>query len=230
MSKFGKKFDTWKVMTETGEATISVYHQRDYSSTTFTAVCTKHDITDRDANIDTLRRRVEKRVEECARERWLPKILVTVGGSRTDACDRDEFEVNRPRFTNHATTETQTEFQITWQTIEVTVDGKRYRHRSYGRFGGADRTHAIQAGLPECYDGSRAKFSYLKQDEARAMIDDTPENRAALVRVRIAAEGLRERLMDLFQPSAIEVTLGRILAGSSPMLLSGNGERKGREP
>ena len=81
----------------------------------------------------------------------------------------------------------------------------------------------IVKGWPKVYDEQpRAEDGgrFLEGRKVGALIDDTPENRAAVLQVRQMLEDAGRRVADLLRPASVQETLRRVAEGE-PLRLSG---------
>lgn len=202
MARDGKRIDKWKVYADGRVAEVTVYLVAStHSGQSFRAECDEHDLLETGTDIAELRKKVETVLTERLAVPWVPKIHVelTAPATHEDWPQRGGGWKLRARLELHA------------EAYEVsTVNGKE-QHRS----GGSVSRYELRVGREE---GSRSTYGGDPHGATTcALIDDTPENRAALLRIEQGMVHLAEGLSKFLEPAAIQATLARLLAGGTTL-------------
>jgi len=190
------------------------------SKTQFRACLAALDIDEQDHDIDVLRVRMQKLINERSNVVWSPYLHVEVLGDRSGTDDDGEvqkgdlFEVYKHR-------NPRMQIKISIEQIELTTIDDEKRHR-YSEHSGR---HDPRDGWP-----SVGRFGELDPEEPKdiahtltatsALIPDTPENRAALERIREGFAAIVERLDALLAPTLIEDTFALLATGRVALRLA----------
>lgn len=164
------------------------------------------------ASIDTLRELVKKAIAAIKPFTWTRKIVFEV------ETDHDPFKRRRAysragRPAMHLDASASITLKI--ETIEIAETNGRKIRRGVNDDGSPDSRH--QDGWPEV-GNIKTKWSRGSARTTISMIDDTPENRAALQAVLNMIDHAGTRLRNLATPDMITATLAQALAGSARLL------------
>jgi hypothetical protein len=201
----GKRIDTWKVTIDGTDLAIEVFMRHEPWGTSFTAYCAKPYLEIEGVkDLDKLRKDASAQLREKLSVSWEPILVVEVTGLPYSYGSESRETAWRLRagITLHARSEER-----------ATIDGKKMT-----RSGPAGRPW--ERWTTPKREPRRPNWSGHDTDEnTTAVIPDTPENRLALERVKLAIDAAHTRLLDLLDPNAIQESLLRVLAADSTPLL-----------
>lgn len=197
----GKKIDTWTLSAEGRTTSVIVYLFHAYGGQRFRAVCAEYDCSEEHSDINALKKLIAEKVTPLMNVVWTRKIHVTVHAPRVqaDARQKDRGATGEPGWEINAALKFEAE------VYELQIGSKHIRllgdaHISQYELRVGDDAHARQ------YHGGKPEGT------TQALIDDTPENRAALLRINDGMEELGRRLRALLAPTRIEATLHHVLS------------------
>lgn len=168
------------------------------------------DILEEHTDINELKKKAWKRIDEKLAATWEDFIYVTVSGKAKHDHGRhvtDEFE----RWWGSANIDVEV------YRIRLGVIGGKKVHQKLNQVTHHMGGTGVWDGWPSVGVGADAED--YNRVSTRALIRDTPENVAALAKVIDTIGSLRGMLEKLLAPDELEATLARILAGGSPLAL-----------
>lgn len=193
------------------------------------------EIQEEDINIDALQKRVMAIIKDKLTIEWKSMLHVTVSG------DRKKLQEPKTKDPNATVDTASVNLHIKWERVQISeYKGKKY----YRTFHSADRhynmtTHTHEGpyvvkwsgpidGWPETGSKAKERGRWQTEKEMSALIEDTPENRAALEVIAAKTEELHERMMQLLSPKSIVQALQAI--SYNPQLLLENKKGPGNAP
>lgn len=245
----GKKIDTWKWTIDGREIAVDVYMAKvksryaregvsvdlkegefesdpyDVGTTVFHALNEEADAHLVARDIGLLEKEAKKLIETRIRVEWRPMLLVEVTGDRAES--KDERRAAQ-LFASSQERRGGMSVHISIEALDIAeINGKKYHREQVPNDGYVRRPTQVRDGWPTTGDMTkRGKDGYYDYGTHRGgvprtvtMIDDTPENRAALVAVRQSFERATSTLDALLHPDRAQDTLTRALT-SAPALLS----------
>lgn len=206
----------------------------------FHALCEEADVHLVSLDLAKLEKAVRALVEQRIQVAWRPMLVVTVDGDRAPlfvsaARRRHREDAPGPR-TLLEGDEAVTDFKMEIKVEAVSISeilGKKYHRTTQPNDGYVRRPTRVIEGWPEVGDFTKPDDrhdSRWHHAKTIAMVDDTPENRAALLAIRMAFERATSALDRLLHPDNVAATLRQALEAQPSVLALPSGERKGRAP
>lgn len=248
----GKLFEKVTQKTEQGEFEIRIYMVREPNDNHFRAICKDLDVdlrtedpkADKDdviEDVDELEAVARKLVKQRADLTWEPYLMVKVEGSEMIRPLRPWEEEPRELLAgrNRDQNRSYMELKIGVKLVDLSEHNgvKRWR---YGDAIANDPTNKnknrnrIFDGWPdvgldvmseeEYRSRSRSWYDPTHNRSMRALIKDTPENRAALNAIRDSMEALLVRLETFLSPDHIEQALAAALENAGGLMLPASAE------
>lgn len=243
----GKRIDTWSWTIDGHEIKAEVYMTQVKESydpdnyprgaTVFHGLCEAVDAHLRNTDINLLKEALGKTIKDRIHVEWMPMLVVTLTGDRPPnetkwnhdadvgivpriAADvfapgyRRPADVStRPFFNQTAEAAAKMKMHVKAIDIATVLGEKKHRVRQKD----TSYRYSIDNGWPETGDFTATTASHGRERGTVAMIPDTLENRAALMKVRVAMEDLVTKLDNLLHPDRIERTL---MMANFPFLLA----------
>jgi hypothetical protein len=209
----------------------------------FHALCAEADVHLVSRDIARLETVAWERVKANIAVEWKPVLLVTVNGDRPFIRTRRmraDYDPTTQLFPSDDSPSTDVKLSVEVEAYQLaTINGVKHHRRTPApaRPGYRTETTRVHAGWPLVGDftvpGNDGLYDSVDGPSRRShspttvsMVDDTPENRAALLAVRHALERVAKMLDGLLHPENVRATLLRALSGTANVLALPS-ERKG---
>lgn len=224
----GKRIDRHEITSADGrKLLVDIYMVKGsgYASTKFRAICDEISLDMEGEVLDDLETRAKKEAAARSDVTWEPWLHVTVSGFRYSETEDGDDEPAKPVElfkpdgswgSSWGRTETSFDLKIHVAAVELTTIAGSRKWREKPKKD--DRSPQVRDGWPRV---GREPASYYRHEPKNmsALVRDTPENRAALCRVRDTMATLTRRLDDLLGPDNAQATLAAVLAGGGPLAL-----------
>ncbi len=212
-----KTIEKSKVQTDAGKFELRIYMGKDYGDkgTQFKAVCEHFDIEETADDLDDAKAAAIKLIKERAVVDWKPFLYVKVSGSSNlEPLEEDEA------FIEERGTEDSMDLTIQVKQVELSDANGKKQHRLKGYYNKIIREDWPEVGLPEP-DGPEVPI--WRRDRGhrsmKALVPDTPENRAAFSVLRDGLRTMLRQLEELLSPDHIEQALQTALNGKGVLML-----------
>ena len=203
-----KTIEKRKIQTDAGVFELRIYIGKDYGegATKFKAVCFEFNVNETEKDLDTAVEAAIKKIKEHAVVDWKPFLYVKVHGD-SDLRSRDEDDDKPEPFITDDQSGHPNSMNITIsvERIELSdANGKQQQRRQ--EYGGK----RIRDGWPDIgyEEKDTGYYGWRKNSrDMRALVTDTPENRAAFDALRNGMRQMLRKLEDILSPDNIEEAL-----------------------
>jgi hypothetical protein len=220
-----KKVATWKYESRAGTLDVPVY-MIDYSQkgryeqqqagkvAVFRVKLDDPEIRLENTDINALKTEVWAAIKDKLSIVWRDMLYVQTEGNAhgIDAKDPEGYRRKGERGAGKV--------EFDYKPVQITeFNGKKMSRHLESVYNGNSTWSTASEGWPEVGHPSRYHYGKDKVDrsEVRALIPDTPENRAALDQIADGFKALHKRLLGLLSPKSIERTLANV--GTAGLLL-----------
>lgn len=192
---------------------IPIKMLRDISGkTTFSCIDTDRNIKVLHESIDEVMIEVDNILKNRADIIWSKKLAITMNSVVIDKPQRTINNMNPLRLINLT-------FSLKVIPIETGIDGS---DEKWERDQGSNfiKNEQLRSGFHANWKDVPEDI-YRDKDESNILIDDTPENRIAIMNLAEGFRGFLKRVHDVFEPDQIEQTIGSLIKSSGYLLSAG---------
>lgn len=182
---------------------------RESGKTHFSAIDTDRNIKITHESIDEVMIELDNIMKGRAGIIWTPKLAITTKSVVIDKPPKKVDKYNPLRLVN-------LDIELKVVPIEIGIDkaGDEWERVQGSNFIQSARTR--RGFIPHWKDDP--EDSFRDKDESGSLIDDTPENRMALVNLAAGFKEFLKRLYDLLEPDQIESTVKKLFESSAFLL------------